>query len=85
MRDARGVLDRLARLNRTGVFLGTVILVLAGLLLPGATGAIVLLALAAALIALLRVTWRYHDRRIRAIRVAVLVILLLAAVAKIAA
>ena len=85
MRDARGVLDRLARLNRTGVFLGTVILVLAGLLLPGATGAIVLLALAAALIALLRVTWRYHDQRIRAIRVAVLVILVLAAAAKIAA
>lgn len=85
MRDARGVLERLGRLNRTGVFLGTVVLVLAGLLLPGVAGAVALFALAAALIALLRLTWPYHDQRTRLLRVAVLAVLLVAAGAKLAA
>jgi hypothetical protein len=85
MRDAQGVLERLGRLNRTGVFLGTVVLVLAGLLLPGAAGAVLLLALAVALIALLRLTWPHHDQRTRVLRTAVLAILVVAAVAKLVA
>ncbi len=46
-------MQRLARVNRTQAFLGTLALVLLGLLAPGWFGAIVLFALVAALVALL--------------------------------
>ena len=82
MDRARGTLARLNRMNRTGVFLGTVALVLTGLLLPGATGAVLLLALAAGLVALLRLTWPYHDARTRVVRLTVLMLLVLVALAK---
>jgi hypothetical protein len=72
----------MARLNPTTVFLVSVALVLAGLLLPGALGAVAVLVLAAASAALLAVTWRQLDPQARALRLAVLALLAAFGVAK---
>jgi hypothetical protein len=82
MDRTRGALVRLNRLNRTGVFLATVAVVIAGLLLPGIAGAVPLIALAGALVGLLTLTWPYQNRRTRVLRVAVLAFLFVAAVVK---
>jgi len=50
--------------------------------MPGAVGAVLLLALAAGLVALLRLTWPSHDGRTRTLRVAVLAMLLVIALVK---
>jgi hypothetical protein len=76
------LLVRLSRLNPTGVFLATIALVLGGLLLPGAVGGLLLLALAGALAALLTVTWAHHGTRTRVLRLAVLALLVVLAVIK---
>ena len=70
------------RMNRTAVFLCAVALVVGGLAMPGAVGAVLLLALAAGLVALLRLTWPSHDGRTRTLRVAVLAMLLVIALVK---
>ncbi len=76
------LLARLSRLNRTGVFLGALALVLAGLLLPGPVGGLLLLVLAGLLAAVLTVTWAHHDPRTRPIRLAMLALLVVLAVIK---
>jgi hypothetical protein len=76
------LLGWLSRLNRTGVFLAALVLVLGGLLLPGPAGGLVLLLLAGGLAALLTVTWAHHGGRIRLIRLAVLALLIGLAVIK---
>jgi ABC-type Fe3+-siderophore transport system permease subunit len=55
-------MQRLARVNRTQAFLGTLALVLIGLFAPGWYGAIVLFALVVGLTALLVRTGAYRDR-----------------------
>jgi hypothetical protein len=54
------------------------------LLAPGAVGGVVLLVVAAALAGLLTLTWPRHPARVRALRVAVLTLLVLVAVVKLA-
>jgi hypothetical protein len=77
------LLARLNRLNRTGVFLGVLGLVLLALLLPGVAGGVAVLALGAVFAALFALTWPHHDPRTRVLRVAVLVVLLAVGVAKV--
>jgi hypothetical protein len=50
-------MHRLTRLNRTAAFLGSLVIGLAGLFLPGIWGALVLYAIVLALGALLARTW----------------------------
>ncbi|MER7002516.1 DUF6703 family protein [Dactylosporangium sp. NPDC000555] len=76
------VLNRLARLNRTLVFLMAAVAVFAGLLLPGIVGAAVLLLLAAGLIWVLSRTWAVTPMPMRVIRVLILTLLLVAAAYK---
>ncbi len=66
------LLTRLARMNRTRVFLGTVVLALIGLFLPGVWGALLLFAVVAALAALLSQTWAVTPPALRVIRLLIL-------------
>jgi hypothetical protein len=75
-------LYRLARTNRTAVLGVTAALVLVGLFAPGLYGAVLLLALAVALLALGTLTWRVQPPATRAARLAVLAGLVLIAVLK---
>jgi hypothetical protein len=76
------LLARLSRLNRTMVFLAVLALVLAGLLLPGRFGGVMLLLVTAGLAALMAVTWQVTPPRMRAVRVLILAILGILAVAR---
>ena len=77
------LLMRLARLNRTKVFLGTLAVGLLGLFLPGAWGALVVYAVVAALAALLGQTWRVTPPPVRIFRLVVLAGLAVVATTKI--
>jgi hypothetical protein len=66
------LLTRLARLDRTKAFLGTLAVGLLGLFLPGVWGAIVLYAVVAGLAALLGQTWRITPSPVRIFRLVVL-------------
>ena len=76
------VLTRLGRVNPTAAFLGVGALVFVALVLPGAVGAVVLLALAAGTGWLLTQTWRVHQPRTRVMRLVILGLVVLLAVAK---
>ncbi|HET6214963.1 MAG TPA: DUF6703 family protein [Micromonosporaceae bacterium] len=76
------LLARLARLNRTTVFLVTIGVVLLALFVPGVVGGILLLALAAALAAILAKTWPVQSPRTRVLRVLILALLVTAAINK---
>lgn len=76
------VLIRLARINKTLVFLAAAVVVFAGLLLPGIIGAAVLLVLAAALVWLLSKTWTLTPPQVRVPRVLILILLLAVAAYK---
>ena len=69
------LLHRLARLNRTAVFLGALVIGLIALFLPGLLGGLVLLAVVALMLALLRLTWPVTAPSARALRLFVLGIL----------
>jgi hypothetical protein len=73
---------RLARVNPTAAFLGALVVVLVGLFAPGVFGGLVLLALAAGMTYLMRRTWAITAPRTRTIRLIMLGLLLLAALAK---
>ncbi|HET8684638.1 MAG TPA: DUF6703 family protein [Micromonosporaceae bacterium] len=73
-----GLLRWLGRQNRTTVFLATLALVLAALFAPPPVGGVLLLALTAGLAALLAVTWPVTAPATRALRLAVLVLLVVA-------
>ncbi|MEV0733095.1 DUF6703 family protein [Polymorphospora sp. NPDC050346] len=79
----RGVPARLARINPTGAFLAALALMLVGLLSPGIIGGGILLVLAAALVALLVLTWPIQPAPTRVLRLAVVTLLLAAALLKI--
>jgi hypothetical protein len=66
------LLTRLARMNRTRVLLGTLVVALIGLFLPGVWGALVLFAVVAALGALLSQTWSVTPPPLRVVRLLVL-------------
>jgi hypothetical protein len=63
---------RLARLDRTRVFLGVLVIGLVGLFLPGVWGALVLFAVVAALGALLSQTWSVTPPVLRVSRLLIL-------------
>jgi hypothetical protein len=74
---------RLARVNPTTAFIVALAVMLAGLFLPGIIGAALLFALGIALAALTFTTWPVQTPATRAVRVALLVLLLAAVVAKV--
>lgn len=65
-------MQRLARVNRTQAFLGTLALVLIGLFAPGWIGAIILFAVVVALGVLLSRTAAVRDRRAGAVQLVIL-------------
>lgn len=72
-------LEKLARLNRTAVFLITFALLLGALLLGGVAGGLILLLLAGGLGMLMATTWPVQPPATRILRVAVLVLLVITA------
>jgi hypothetical protein len=74
-RQLQVLLVYLARLPRTGVFLGALVVVLAGLFLPGAVGAAILVLVGVAMVALLTLTWPRLAPPRRIMQVVVLVLL----------
>jgi membrane protein DedA with SNARE-associated domain len=78
-----GILDRLSEGGRTGVFLGALVVVLAGFFLPGWLGAILLVSIVAGFGWLMSQTWRVAAPQTRTIRVLVLLVLVAVAVYKI--
>jgi hypothetical protein len=81
-RGTGALLTRLSRLNLTSVFLVAAVVVLAGLLLPGAVGGVLLLLTAAGLVALLSLTWPHTPPRMLVVRAVILTALVAAAVMK---
>jgi hypothetical protein len=75
---------RLARVNPTTAFIVALAVMLAGLFLPGIIGAALLFLLGGALAALTFTTWPVQKPATRVVRVALLVLLLAAVVAKVA-
>ena len=80
-RGTEALLTRLHRLNKTTVFLVAIAVVLAGLLLPAPYGGVLLLLVTAALAALLATTWPVTPPRMRVVRVLILALLALVALA----
>lgn len=76
-------LHRLARLNRTTVFLATVGVMLLAAFLPGWYGAVLIFAIVAALAGVLRTTWPVLTPQARALRLAVLALLVVIAFTKV--
>ena len=77
------IMRRLTNGGRTGVFLGTIVLVLVALFLPGWAGAILLTAMVAALGWLMSKTWAVAAPSMRTLRILILLVLAAAAVAKV--
>ena len=67
-----GVLERLARMDRTKVFLATLAVALVGLFVPGVLGALILYAVVAALAWLLAQTWVITGVPLRVFRLVML-------------
>lgn len=82
-RTQNALLARLARVSPTAAFLMVLVLMLIGLFVPGVVGGVVLLLLAAGLGALLMTTWPVQPPRTRVLRLLILGLLTLVAVAKI--
>ena len=82
MTSSDDVLRRLARVNPTMAFLIALVVMLAGLFLPGIVGAALLFALALALTALSFATWPVQSPSTRAVRLVLLALLLAIVVAK---
>ena len=75
-------MQRLARVNRTVVFLVAAAYVFAALLIPGIAGAAMLVVLGVALALLMARTWPVQSPRTRAGRLAVLAFMIIVAVVK---
>lgn len=82
MTPSDNLLQRLARVNPITAFIVALGLLLAGLFLPGIIGAALLFVLVAALAALTFTTWPVQSPSTRVFRVAVLLMMLGAVVAK---
>jgi hypothetical protein len=76
------LLRRLARVSPTTAFVVALVVMLAGLFLPGITGAALLFALGAGLATLTFTTWPVQSPSTRAVRVLMLVLLFAAVVSK---
>ncbi|MEV0898416.1 DUF6703 family protein [Actinoplanes sp. NPDC049802] len=76
------VLHRLARVNPTTAFVVALVVLLAGLFLPGVVGALLLGVLAAGLATLTFTTWPVQSGITRTVRLVLLSILVAAVVAK---
>ncbi len=76
---AMAFLEKLARLNRTAVFLITLALLLGALFIKGVVGGLLLLVLAAGLAALMVTTWPVQSTSTRVLRVSVLTLLVITA------
>ncbi|MGC9669296.1 DUF6703 family protein [Planosporangium sp. 12N6] len=81
-RGTQVLLARLRQLNPTTVFLVAAALVIGGLLAPRPFGGALLLVMAAALAALLTLTWGYGTSRTRVARVVILALLVALAVVR---
>ena len=81
-RPRNTLLARLTRINPTAAFVAALVLVLAGLLLPGIVGAALLFLLGAALAALTFTTWPVQSPSTRAVRTLLLALLLAAVIGK---
>ena len=79
-RTQPGTIQRLRRVNPTSAFLVALVVILAGLFLPGIIGGLVLLVLAGGLVALIRMTWHVQAPRTRAVRLVILTLLVAFAV-----
>ena len=75
-------LNRLSRLNRTGVFLAALIVGLAGLFLPGVWGGLLLAVIVIGMGLLMRATWAVTPSPMRLARMIILLLLALIAYAK---
>ena len=82
MAPSENLLRRLAKVNPTTAFIVALVLMLAGLFLPGIVGAAVLFLLGAGLATLTFTTWPVQPPPTRILRVLMLVLLLAAVVAK---
>ncbi len=80
---AMPLLEKLARLNRTAVFVGALVVVLFGLFMPEPAGGLILLAVAACLIAIMSATWSVQANSTRLLRVIVLVFLVVTGLTRI--
>jgi hypothetical protein len=80
---SENLLRRLASVNPTTAFVVALVVLLAGLFLPGIIGAALLFVLAAVLAALTFTTWPVQSPPVRAVRVTMLVLLFAAVVAKV--
>ena len=76
------ILARLARINPTTAFVVALVMLLAGLFLPGIVGAALLSLLSAALAAMTFTTWPVQKASTRTVRICLLVLLLAAIIAK---
>jgi hypothetical protein len=76
------LLRKLARVNPTVAFIVALVLLLAGLFLPGIVGAALLFLLAAGLTALTFTTWPVQSPPTRVFRIVLLLLLVAAAVGK---
>jgi prepilin signal peptidase PulO-like enzyme (type II secretory pathway) len=77
------LLRRLARINPTTAFFAALVLMVAGLFLPGIVGAALLFVLFAGLVALTFTTWPVQTVATRVVRVILLALLLASVIAKI--
>jgi hypothetical protein len=82
-RTQPGLRHRLARVNPTSAFLVALVVVLAGLFLPGVVGGAVLLVLAVALGWLTATTWSVQAPQTRTMRVVMLAVLVALVIFKI--
>ena len=82
MTPSENLLQRLARVNPTTAFIVALVLMLAGLFLPGIIGAALLFVLVAGLAALTFTTWPTQSPSTRVFRMAMLCLLVVAALVK---
>jgi hypothetical protein len=76
-------LARLARMNRTSVFLATLVILLVGFFVPGFWGGLVLLLVVVGLAWLLTRTWAVTPPPMRIVRAVILAAILIVAATKI--
>ncbi|GLY01537.1 MULTISPECIES: DUF6703 family protein [Actinoplanes] len=77
------LLRRLSRVNPTAAFAGALVLLLAGLFLPGIVGALLLVVLAAGVGTLTFTTWPVQTGVTRVVRLVLLTLLIAGAISKI--
>jgi hypothetical protein len=80
---SENLLRRLARINPTTAFIGALVVMVAGLFLPGIIGALLLFVLLAGISALTFTTWPVQANPSRVARVVLLALLLVLIVVKI--